>query len=324
MKENEVAVSVAMIAYNHGKYIRQALDSVFAQETSFKFEVIVGEDCSPSPDNSKEILLEYKQKYGDKLILVLHEKNVGGSMNSLSVRKLARGKYICVTECDDFWTDTSKLQRQYDILEANPQYSACGADNCYVSDDGVVVSKSNLTLRNDRLYTMKDYIKRGYTIHGNTLMCRRFLFPVDDAKYIELKKAAPTMGDISSFIILYEYGPIYVFKDVMLAHRDGSKNPTSFSAGQKDKYMYYTYMRIDIQKALEKYFDYKYDFSFLMINRLADGLLMKILYQNKMISDNNKLLEYINTLPFKTRIKIVMKAADMFMYKVIHKIKMIL
>ena len=75
---------------------------------------------------------------------------------------------------------------------------------------------------------------------------------------------------------------------------------------------------------LEKYFDYKYDFSFLMINRLADGLLMKILYQNKMISDNNKLLEYINTLPFKTRIKIVMKAADMFMYKVIHKIKMIL
>ena len=118
---SNIEVSVCIITYMHEKYISQALDSVFMQKTNFDFEVIVGEDAST--DGTREILLEYKEKYGDKLVLVLHDENVGVSKNSISVQKKVRGKYIASLEGDDFWTDEYKLQKQYDILEKYPQYS---------------------------------------------------------------------------------------------------------------------------------------------------------------------------------------------------------
>ena len=39
-------VSVLVVAYNHEKYIRQALDSVMMQQTEFEVEVVVADDCS--------------------------------------------------------------------------------------------------------------------------------------------------------------------------------------------------------------------------------------------------------------------------------------
>src|SRR5207244_9645169 len=39
-------VSVAMITYNHEKFIGKAIDSVLAQEIEVKVELVLGEDCS--------------------------------------------------------------------------------------------------------------------------------------------------------------------------------------------------------------------------------------------------------------------------------------
>ena len=281
MEQNGIAVSVIMLAYNHGKYIRQALDSVFMQKTNFKFEVIVGEDCSPFPDKSREILLEYKEKYGDQLVLVLHEKNVGASRNGTILRQMAKGKYQATLECDDYWIGDDKLQRQYDFLETHPEYSACGSDNCAVDDDGNILISKQLMLKKDRSFTIRDYKKKGFTVHGNTLLRRANLFPVNDPKYIELRNSCTTMGDIINFSILYSFGPIYVFNDIMLAHRDGSKVSSSFSASQKNKMIFYSYMQMNIAKALNIYFDEKKDFSFIVVNRLAEVTITYLFFRNQ-------------------------------------------
>ena len=39
-------VSVFMLAYNHEKYIAEAIDSVLMQKTDFDFDIVIGEDCS--------------------------------------------------------------------------------------------------------------------------------------------------------------------------------------------------------------------------------------------------------------------------------------
>ncbi len=122
MNNEKIEVSVTIITYCHENYIRQCLDSVFSQVTDFDFEVIVAEDASP--DNTRHILLEYKEKYGDRLILILHDKNLGPNGNTASLVPYIRGRYVALLEGDDCWVDNRKLQKQYDILEKHPEYSA--------------------------------------------------------------------------------------------------------------------------------------------------------------------------------------------------------
>lgn len=49
----EPLVSAKMITYNHELYIAQAIEGVLQQETSFPFELVIGEDCST--DGMREI-----------------------------------------------------------------------------------------------------------------------------------------------------------------------------------------------------------------------------------------------------------------------------
>ncbi len=117
-QNEEILLSVNMITYNHEKYIAQALDSVLMQKVDFKYEIVVGEDCST--DRTRTILLEYKEKYPHIFTLILHEKNVGAAKNVQAVDQACRGEYIAVLEGDDYWTDPNKLQTQVDEMRKYP------------------------------------------------------------------------------------------------------------------------------------------------------------------------------------------------------------
>src|SRR5215208_3554649 len=122
----QLLVSVSVITYNHERFIVQALESILIQKVNFKYEVIIGDDCST--DNTRKILEEYAVKYPDRIKLILHEKKgegIPGKLNFISTIEAARGKYIALLDGDDFWTDESKLQKQVDFLEKNPGYSIC-------------------------------------------------------------------------------------------------------------------------------------------------------------------------------------------------------
>ncbi|MDB5164321.1 MAG: putative sugar transferase [Candidatus Saccharibacteria bacterium] len=116
-------VSIVAISYNHERYIRQALDSFLNQKANFEFEIIVGDDCST--DNTPSIIKEYAEKYPNLVKPILRTSNVGISRNFSDTMSKARGKYIALCECDDFWTDPNKIQIQADFLDGNPQSSFC-------------------------------------------------------------------------------------------------------------------------------------------------------------------------------------------------------
>lgn len=65
-------VSVCIITYNQEKYIAQAIESVLAQQCNFKYELIIGEDCSK--DRTREIVRQYAEKYPDIIVPLLPEK----------------------------------------------------------------------------------------------------------------------------------------------------------------------------------------------------------------------------------------------------------
>src|ERR1019366_3341074 len=115
---SEPVVSICMITYNHEPYLRQAIESVLAQQTSFEFELVIGEDCST--DRTRDIALEYQDANPDVVRVLPNTGRLGANKNFERTLASCRGKYVAMLEGDDFWTSAQKLQHQVDVLEAHP------------------------------------------------------------------------------------------------------------------------------------------------------------------------------------------------------------
>ena len=116
-------VSVVTITYNHEPFIAKTIEGVLMQQVGFPIEYIIAEDCST--DGTRKICEEYAAKYPDLIRLIVSDMNVGPGENERRAYAAARGKYIAYCEGDDYWTDPLKLQKQFDFMEAHPEYSVC-------------------------------------------------------------------------------------------------------------------------------------------------------------------------------------------------------
>lgn len=131
----EIKVSVLVATYNQRDYIKDCLNGILSQKTTFGFEVLVNDDCST--DGTTEILQEYEKKYPNLVKPVYQEENQysKGTVRMLDdlLVPLAQGKYIAICEGDDYWINDNKLQMQYDYMEANPDCTFCFTD-AYIYD----------------------------------------------------------------------------------------------------------------------------------------------------------------------------------------------
>ena len=119
---NRPVVSVLCITYNQARFIRQTLDSILGQITDFPFELLVGDDRSS--DGTAEIIADYAARHPN-LVAVLRSENLGPNKNFSDLTARARGEYVAICEGDDYWTDSSKLQRQVEFLRTNPEFTLC-------------------------------------------------------------------------------------------------------------------------------------------------------------------------------------------------------
>ena len=67
-------VSVCMTTYNHAPYLREAIESVLAQQTDFDVELVLGEDCST--DSTRAICEEYVARFPDRVRPVCGQENI--------------------------------------------------------------------------------------------------------------------------------------------------------------------------------------------------------------------------------------------------------
>ena len=90
--------SVVMAVYNIELYLREAIESVIAQNIGFKnIQLILVDDGTP--DNSGKICDEYAEKYPN--ITVIHKENGGVSSARNMGIEVAEGKYINFMDPDD-------------------------------------------------------------------------------------------------------------------------------------------------------------------------------------------------------------------------------
>jgi glycosyltransferase involved in cell wall biosynthesis len=239
-------VAIWMLSYNHEKYIAQAIEGVLMQQTSFSYKIYLGEDCSK--DNTRNICIEYANKYPDKISLYLNEKNdiKKNSRTIYSACFTSGAKYIAMIEGDDYWTDPLKLQKQIDALEANPNCSICfHAVNVVYSDGSqppVVSGEKQKQITTFEDLTFCNYINTVSSVYRNNLI-----------KSIPAWFDEHPAGDWSLFLTMAQFGDVYYIDEPMAVYRINSSS--SWANQQVIARLQKMILMLDI---FEKNFDSKY------------------------------------------------------------------
>ncbi len=133
-------VTVCVFSFNHGNYLRDAIDSILSQDFGGSLEILVADDCST--DGSREWLRTLQAEHPAKVRLLLARRNLwceffpGSAVAFPAYETASRSRYIALLEGDDFWTDPGKLRRQIDHLDAHADAAGCFTDCLLVDGDG--------------------------------------------------------------------------------------------------------------------------------------------------------------------------------------------
>ena len=234
-----VMVSVTVVAYNQEQYIGQTLASIVAQQTDFRFEVIVGEDCST--DGTRAVVEAYAARYPDIVRPVYQTTNQGGTQNGLACLRLARGKYLACCDGDDYWCDEHRLQYEVDYLEQHPEYIAVNSRCRVVDDAGQEIPPERIGKRvqfwasEAGEFTLADFTAWRMPGHNSALLYRN-IFRQHPEDMELFPYASPIVGDRTTVFLLVLYGKIRCLDRVVSCYRfrdDAGK--TNFMAVYKNQ-----------------------------------------------------------------------------------------
>ena len=242
--EGEPLVSVCVITYNHGKYIRQCLDGILMQKVNFPYEVLIHDDASP--DDTADIIREYWEKYPTVIKPILREENQyskGVDVSRFNFDR-AKAKYIAQCEGDDYWTDDGKLQMQVDFLEEHGEYVECG-HNIIVLEEGRINEKHPASRASERIYTFSDLADgKRWMVATASAVYRNVFLELSENKKDDYYSCTAN-GDLKLQLLLSQYGDCYMFKKQMSVYRYIISTGTSYNARmhgkntEKIRYDYY-------------------------------------------------------------------------------------
>lgn len=221
-----VDLSIILPVYNHAPYIKQAIDSVLMQKVNFTYEVLIGEDCST--DDSRKILNALEKDLPSNFHIFYREKNMGGKGigNFNDLYKRMKGKYFIILEGDDFWTYEYKLQKEYDFLEAHPDYIAVAHDTEVVNDNGKKIPWTYPCCRKEE-YTIWDFRKELLPGQTTTIMVRNYMtYNLFDDTLLP----SDYPGDRKKAFLYIANGRVHCIPETWSAYRLVTTHGSSFSA----------------------------------------------------------------------------------------------
>ncbi len=260
---SDIKVSILCLVYNHEKYLRQTLDGFVSQKTNFKYEVLIHDDASK--DASAKIITEYAEKYPELIRPILQTENQhsqGIKIFVTHVNHLIRGEYVAFCEGDDFWTDPDKLQKQYDVMEANPDCSMCVHKIRQVNEDGTLTDqyRPSKPLEEGRYDVQKFLdVQRIYPFHTASFFMRSRLWLRLSDDPPAFKKAAD-VGDEPMLLYMVAQGNLYYIPECMSAYRMFSIG--SWSAANKrnpERRIRHAEKMYEMMRLYDEYTEHRYD-----------------------------------------------------------------
>jgi glycosyltransferase involved in cell wall biosynthesis len=197
-------VSVCCWAYNDAKYVRECIESLLMQETSFPVEIVIQDDASV--DGTQQIIAEYEVRYPGLFRNILHKTNqhsIGGNI-TCSLLSSPRGLYVALCHADDYWTRHDKIEIQANYLAAHPECSGVFHRGYAVNESGERIPFVWDQCEYQQEYKQEDCIfnfKSGYPTAA--LMFRSAAYPKTLPSYFQ-----EASTDYCLDIVLTDFGPL--------------------------------------------------------------------------------------------------------------------
>lgn len=262
----KTGVSIVVITFNHEKYIREALEGILNQKTTFNYEIIVHDDAST--DATQSIISEYAKKHSEIVPILQKENQYSKGNNAIEkfILPKCKGKYLAFSEGDDRWVDNYKLQKQYEALENHPECSVC------VHDVQTIDIKGN---KQERMYPPKGFRLSSQAISAEEyFQFENYLFQTSSyfisketfisSEEIRSKLSAYFNGDECFLRSTIVHGSIYYIADCMSEYRVGVAGSWSTKYKENEQKAYISLLKRAVQGNI-------------LLDRLTDSQFKKIL-----------------------------------------------
>lgn len=291
-------VSVCMIVYNHEEFLKKAINGVLMQKTNFEVEFIISNDASS--DQSEQIISQANATKNIQIKKYNHTQNMGMMANFLFALQQCTNKYIAICEGDDYWTDPLKLQKQFDILENNPDCKICFTNNSKLILNGDIIPAA----------PKKIPIKTGFEdiLKGNYISTLTAMFLNEKNVEFPVWFKTLSIGDWPLYLwILRNNGKIYFLEEDTATYRADVGVSTSI---RKNPLVNLTLIK-DILEAMSSDVNFKkYKTSILEALYLQETSIMSYYMRNKKY---NLGLKKFGSLFLKKR---SFKLIQVFMYSI--------
>jgi len=158
-------VSVVIPAYNYGRYLREALDSVLAQ-TFADLEAVVVDDGST--DDTAAIV----RTYADPRVRYIYQANAGLSAARNTGIRETRAPFIALLDADDMWLPGMLATVMARFAECPPEVGMIACASTRVDEKGAPLGGKTFAHSRDRWFTARDIVLQNRFM-PSTVVARR-------------------------------------------------------------------------------------------------------------------------------------------------------
>lgn len=247
--EDDIKVSVIVVTYNQEDSISAALESILQQKCDFKYEIIIGEDCSE--DSTRAICREYSRKYPSIIRLIENDYNKGLRDNYYDCLLKARGKYIADLAGDDVWVAEDKLQLQADVLDSDENIVLVHTNWQYkdIKSGDITSAWGKSGYPYPRLANKDEIIpillSSSHVIHSCTAMFRNKDFKAVYDNYRDaFRNSTFIVEDIQLFTLLATRGKVLFIDKICLHYSINGSGLTSETSKEKTFDTYFSTLKL--------------------------------------------------------------------------------
>jgi glycosyltransferase involved in cell wall biosynthesis len=215
-------VSIIMNCYNGEEFLREAMDSVIAQDYK-NWEIIFWDNCST--DKSAEIAQSYKDsriRYfrGDKHVLL-------GEARNYAIEK-ARGDFIAFLDVDDLWMKT-KLSEQIQVFSTHSEIGLAYSRHVKFSKNAEMFYPS---IKSDRILNARNLIGE-YDVGLSSVMVK---VSIAKEKDIYFNPVFNLIEEFDYFLRIACHADVYYTGKVLMRCRLHDNNTTKLSDRWAEEY----------------------------------------------------------------------------------------